>query len=125
LCAFGSFPTRRLGGPLFYDERSFPQEFVRGIERALGDLCAGEHARDLGDALFVRDWRHGAFRHRAFDLFRHDEVPVRKSGNRRKVRDAQDLMVPRNICDRTTDAIRDRSSDARIDFVKHVKPRGT
>ena len=54
----------------------------------------------------------------------HDEVGVGERRDLRKVRDADDLAVPRDVGDGAPDDLGDRAADAGVDLVEDVRAGG-
>ena len=67
------------------------------LERLLGDLDAAEHARQFADPLVLGQLFDARERAPFLDRFLNDEVSVRHSGNLRQMRDAEHLMVRRDL----------------------------
>lgn len=52
------------------------------------------------------------------DLLADDEVAVRKGGNLRQMRNAENLVLRRQFGEHSTHAFRDRTANARIDLIE-------
>jgi hypothetical protein len=90
---------------------------------AVGDLGAGEHARQLFNAAGFIEPSDAHLRPALQRFFLHDEMTISKPRYLRLVRHAQHLIRLRKFFQLKPDSFTDAPADAGIDLVKHDRAR--
>src|SRR3989449_591154 len=96
------------------------QERARVLEGGgAGGVAAAEHPRDLGRALVAGHQAGARARAAPADALGHAHVLVREGGDRRQVRDAQDLPAGADGRQLLADHRRGAAADPRVHLVEH------
>src|SRR2546428_160202 len=95
------------------------QERARVLEGGGAGGVGGEYPRDLGRALVAGHQAGARARAAPADALGHAHVLVREGGDRRKVRDAEDLPAGADGRELLADHRRGAAADPRVHFVEH------
>src|SRR5204863_274109 len=95
------------------------QERARVLEGGGAGGLAAEHPRDLGRALVAGHQAGARARAAPADALGHAHVLVREGGDRRQVRDAEDLPAGADGRELLADHRRGAAADPRVHFVEH------
>jgi len=93
-------------------------QFGGELEGAVGDLVAGDHARNLTHPLLPFEASDGHPGTVVQGGLGNEEVNIGRGGHLLKMTDQEDLPAFRQRLDALGDTIGDRAADSRIDFIK-------
>jgi hypothetical protein len=98
--------------------RRASQQFPGGAAELVGDFGAPQHPRDFVGALSLLELADDAASRTAALLFLDMKMAIGERRDLRQMRDAQNLVILRQLLQHAADHLRNLAADTRVDLVE-------